>query len=247
MKKPEWWNEGGGYYNAQYLKSAILQNSIETVALLAIFWERELHLRTGAQVLDVGCGIGHVGIELARRGYAVTGVDINRLFLQRARRGAKKAGVAVRFVKADMRTLPFGAEFDAAFAVGPVIGNFAKESDDTRVFKEMARVLQEGGRVLVDQWKGRQSKKKRSWEEAQPDGSVKKITAWEEGGRAYVVMKHHSTQVRINYRIYTAPKLSRCFTSAGLSVVGTHFLDYWEFLPVSRKEAYRVIVVARKN
>ncbi len=36
-----------------------------------------MELELGASVLDVGCGTGRHSIELARRGYKVTGVDMS--------------------------------------------------------------------------------------------------------------------------------------------------------------------------
>lgn len=248
MKKPEWWEEDGGYYDKTYIESFTLRDSKKSVSLLANLLEKELRLRRGARVLDVGCGIGHVGIEVARRGCVVTGVDINRLFLRHARMGAREAGVVARFQRADMRALPFSAEFDAVFAVGPVVGNFTDESDNERVFAEMARVLSTGGRALVDQWKARPHLGKRSWKEKRPDGSVEKVTAWDdEGGRAHVVTEHRGKRVHINYRKYTAEELSRNFEAAGFSVTSVRYLDYWEFLPVPPSEAHRIVVTAEKT
>ena len=41
------------------------------------FIARELGLPAGARILDVGCGTGRHAVELARRGYRVTGVDLS--------------------------------------------------------------------------------------------------------------------------------------------------------------------------
>lgn len=247
MTKPEWWEEDGGYYDKTYIESHVLGDSKKTVSLLANLLWKELGLRRGARVLDVGCGIGHVGIELARRGCEVTGIDINRLFLRHARMGAREAGVVARFQRADMRALPFSAEFESVFAVGPTLGFFAKESDNARVFSEMARVLRPGGRVLIDQWKWRPHLKKRSWKETRPDGSVEKVTAWDdEGGRAHIMTEHRGKRVHINYRKYNVEELSRNFEAAGLSIASVLYLDYWEFLPVPPSEAHRIIVTAEK-
>ena len=40
-----------------------------------------LNIQPGSSVLDLGCGIGRHSLELARRGYQVTGVDRTRGYL----------------------------------------------------------------------------------------------------------------------------------------------------------------------
>lgn len=60
------------------------------------------------------CGTGRQAIELAKRGYSVTGVDLSEAMLKRAREKARAAGVEVNFIKADARALPFHNEFDLA-------------------------------------------------------------------------------------------------------------------------------------
>ncbi len=56
-----------------------------------------LGLTPPARVLDVGCGYGRHGVELARVGFEVTGVDISEVQLARARERAQGAEVAVDF------------------------------------------------------------------------------------------------------------------------------------------------------
>jgi SAM-dependent methyltransferase len=57
------------------------------------------------RVLDLGCGSGIWGVELARRGWQVTGVDIVRKALRRARERAENAGVEMRLVEGDVTRL----------------------------------------------------------------------------------------------------------------------------------------------
>lgn len=55
--------------------------------------------------LDLGTGSGIWGIELAKRGWQVTGIDIVEKALQRARDRVQQANVDVRLVKGDVTTL----------------------------------------------------------------------------------------------------------------------------------------------
>jgi len=68
-------------------------------------------------VLDAGCGTGRVAIELARRGYGVTGVDVDPAMLARARAKAPD----LRWIEADLASLDLGQAFDVVVAAGNVI------------------------------------------------------------------------------------------------------------------------------
>jgi SAM-dependent methyltransferase/mannose-6-phosphate isomerase-like protein (cupin superfamily) len=74
----------------------------------------------GGKVIDCGCGEGRDSIYLASRGFAVTGVDVARPALDRARTRAVAAGVRPTFLERDvteLRGLP-EASFDLAINMG---------------------------------------------------------------------------------------------------------------------------------
>ncbi|MFF3573414.1 class I SAM-dependent methyltransferase [Nocardia jiangxiensis] len=76
--------------------------------ILAAEFDQE---QAGAQppfgtALDLGCGTGRHAIELARRGWQVTGVDIVPKAIRLATRRARAAGVDARFLKGDITALP---------------------------------------------------------------------------------------------------------------------------------------------
>lgn len=54
------------------------------------------------RALDLACGEGRNAVWLARRGWDVTGVDFSPVAVDKARRMAAEAGVAARFVRADL-------------------------------------------------------------------------------------------------------------------------------------------------
>jgi 2-polyprenyl-3-methyl-5-hydroxy-6-metoxy-1,4-benzoquinol methylase len=75
----------------------------------------------GRSFLDVGCGPGRYGIELARRGAArCLGVDVSASMIEIARTEAEKAGVAARCAWEVSDFLSFATEerFDAVAAMG---------------------------------------------------------------------------------------------------------------------------------
>jgi SAM-dependent methyltransferase len=78
------------------------------------FIEQELGRDRSKRILDIGCGTGRHSVELARRGYNVTGVDLSPAMLERARANAATHGCRISFIQGDARSLPFMAEFDMA-------------------------------------------------------------------------------------------------------------------------------------
>ena len=81
------------------------------------FIEKELHFDKLLRILDVGCGTGRHAIELSKRGYDVTGVDLSESQLKRAREKAKAVGLSIDFQHQDARNLPFDGEFDVAIMI----------------------------------------------------------------------------------------------------------------------------------
>ncbi|HEY5700015.1 MAG TPA: class I SAM-dependent methyltransferase [Acidimicrobiales bacterium] len=69
-----------------------------------------------ASVLDAGCGTGRVGIELARRGIEVVGVDVDASMLATARRTAPE----LTWVQSDLTVLDLGRTFALVLLAGNV-------------------------------------------------------------------------------------------------------------------------------
>src|SRR5437016_3233995 len=97
----------------------------ERTATEVEFLCKTLKLKAGMRILDCPCGHGRHSIELARRGHDVTGQDINGFFLDQAKKAAAKAGVRVRWRKADMRRMPASGAFDVVLNLFTALGYFA--------------------------------------------------------------------------------------------------------------------------
>ena len=113
------------------------------------FIEKEIAFDRKARILDIGCGTGRHAIELARRGYAVTGVDLSESQVARAREKASAAGVRVDFRRLDARDLSFAGEFDLAIMICE--GAFPlMETDEMnyRILAGAARALGSPGKLI---------------------------------------------------------------------------------------------------
>ena len=80
-----------------YEENAFTKNTLQEVAFLL----NELSSPRGTTILNVGYGTGHHSIELARRSYAVTSLDLSRGMLAKAEEEASAAGVRVEWVLSD--------------------------------------------------------------------------------------------------------------------------------------------------
>jgi 2-polyprenyl-3-methyl-5-hydroxy-6-metoxy-1,4-benzoquinol methylase len=101
------------YFGEDWLNAAIRVSPEQTSGEVD-FVVDALGLAPASRVLDVACGHGRHSLELARRGYAVVGVDLSEPSLSIARQDAASRGLDVRFVRSDMRDMTFLEEFDAA-------------------------------------------------------------------------------------------------------------------------------------
>jgi len=114
------------------------------------FIESEVGGDRTVRILDVGCGTGRHAVELARRGYRVTGVDLSPSQIERARAKASAAGVAPDFRVGDARALPFNAEFGLAVMICE--GAFPlMETDEMNfeILRGAARALRPGGKLIM--------------------------------------------------------------------------------------------------
>ena len=81
------------------------------------FIEKEIGHDKNLRIIDIGCGTGRHSIELANRGYRVTGIDLSESQLNRAKEKAALAGVNVEFFRMDATRLDFDGEYDLALVI----------------------------------------------------------------------------------------------------------------------------------
>lgn len=142
----EYWNEQSGPKWVE--KQAELDRLLASLGTAAM---DRLPLRSGARVLDIGCGCGDTTLEIARRvgrnGFVV-GADVSAPMLGRARERAR--GLShVRFLEADVQAHRFEPPlFDAAFSRFGVMF-FA---DPAIAFANVRAALRPGGELSFVCW-----------------------------------------------------------------------------------------------
>jgi 2-polyprenyl-3-methyl-5-hydroxy-6-metoxy-1,4-benzoquinol methylase len=98
------------------------------------------------RLLEIGCGIGVDSIQLAKRGFQVTAIDLTENALALARQFAARRGVAIDFRLGNAERLDFPDQsFDAVYSFGVLHHTPGIE----RSVAEVRRVLRPGGTAYV--------------------------------------------------------------------------------------------------
>jgi len=100
------------------------------------------------KILDLCCGHGRHSLELARRGYNVTGYDLSDVLLGYAREKAKKGNLKVEFIEGDVRDLDYNEKFDIVLNLFTSFGYFDDEENE-EILNKINRALVPGGRLLI--------------------------------------------------------------------------------------------------
>ena len=106
------------------------------------------------RILDLGCGTGGHAIPLARRGYAVTGVDFSAQMLSTAQAKSAMTGLPIEFVVGDVRQMALGRTFDVVIAMFAVMSYQTSNADLAAAIHTARCHLLPGGLFVFDAWFG---------------------------------------------------------------------------------------------
>lgn len=111
---------------------------------------KTLEVRPGMEILDLCCGPGRHSLDLARRGYKVTGVDRTAHYLDIARDKAAWEGLEIEWVQEDMRRFVRTESFDIVLNMFTTFGYFEDMEDERKVVQNVFQSLKPGGRWIID-------------------------------------------------------------------------------------------------
>lgn len=145
MENKQWYESLFENYGQKYDNENFTQGTLGECD----FIESELNSVKTLEILDVGCGTGRHAIELSKRGYRVTGIDLSEAQLKRAREKAESSNLKIDFQKQDARNLPFSNQFDVAIMLCE--GGFPlMETDEMNfeILKSVTKSLRENSKFI---------------------------------------------------------------------------------------------------
>ncbi len=226
------------------------------------FWRRVASAARGP-VLELGCGTGRVSLPLARAGIRLVGIDRSAPMLDRAVRragGLRRTRVRTRtplskpesrtpprFVRGDIRTLPFEARaFAMVLAPYGILQSLVRPRDLTSALASVARVLAPGGTFGIDlvpdvpkwreyenrvQLRGRAGRAQLTLIESVSQDPARRLTTFEQ---TYVERRGDRTREHrfdLTFRTLSVPQMTRQLERAGFvvdAVLGDYHGRPWD-------------------
>ncbi|MDR2535315.1 MAG: class I SAM-dependent methyltransferase [Treponema sp.] len=255
--KKEWFNDE--YFWQQYApimfdakhweEVPMVADGITRLADLNLYSER--HRKSGGPyVLDLCCGFGRISLELARRGFIVTGVDITQAYLEIAQEDAAYENLVIEWIKADARSFKRPCYFDVVTNLYISFGYFERSEDDRLMVQNVFDSLKSGGTFIIETL-GKEIAVRdfveREWFTKAGCTVLTEYTAvdaWSSLKNRWVLLKDGAwIEHTFTQRLYAASELKRLLLDAGFS--GVEIYGDWKDAPYDHL-AEMLILVARK-
>jgi SAM-dependent methyltransferase len=217
MAKSNQWQDFYDRHAPHYDRGAFTHSTLAEVDFLL----EVLELPAGARILDIGCGTGRHAIELARRGFHVTAIDISSGMLMQAIAKARAARVEVEWVHSDASSYRAKEPFDAGLCLcGSALTMVDIEADpaehDTAILRGIAASLKPGATFVLTTPNGyRRIRELTGAEIASGDFDPATMTQMREDNFA---VRGAEGRMRYKERLYILPELIALLSRHGLEV-----------------------------
>lgn len=211
------------------------QSWVEETKSQADFICEVLNLKGNEKILDLACGFGRHSLELGRRGFSVTGVDITKDYIEEAKRQAKEAGINNSYYCMDVRDVSFENEFDVVLNMADgAIGYLEDDIENEKIFSAAGRALKKGGKYFIDICNGSYAQKHfpvRNWQYGEKAMALADFTWNKEkrmmyfGGMDLEYGKPVQRQTELHcdpIRLYSVDELKDIYKKYGMVVTGAY-------------------------
>ncbi|MCP4728049.1 MAG: class I SAM-dependent methyltransferase [bacterium] len=141
-----WYEE---WFGDDYVRLYTHRDEEESVEFMKTL-KKTLKIKREQKILDLCCGAGRYSIELAKRGYKVTGIDLSEELIMAALNKAEKNGLTIDFLIRDMRNIQFTEHFDGVVNMFTSFGYFKDDEENEKVIKGVADSLKHKGWFVLD-------------------------------------------------------------------------------------------------
>jgi len=243
-------NDWKRFFNADYAPKYDEEVFTRNTLLEVEFIAKELGLPRGARILDTGCGTCRHSIELANRGYRMTGVDISPAMLDIAKRKAGDAGVELELIEYDAVRMNFAEEFDGAIclcegAVSLLGGREEAENHDKVIIRRIYSALKPGSKLIISALSSIRWIRQLTVEGM--NSGAFDLTTMTAKTITYVKEESNEREIALYEKFYTPPEFAGLLAGAGFKVLGIYggeahnwgnnplSLEEWELMAICQK------------
>ncbi|KGX93558.1 methyltransferase [Pontibacillus halophilus JSM 076056 = DSM 19796] len=101
-------------------------------------------------VIDLGCGTGEITLQLAKKGFTMTGVDLSEAMLTIAQQKATKARQSIQWVAQDITAINLEESHDLAISYCDVVNYLGTSEQIQSFFARVYELLRPGGTFIFD-------------------------------------------------------------------------------------------------
>lgn len=241
------WEEFFDWHAPRYMENCFVTATLAEVDFLL----GVLSIPDGGSILDMGCGTGRHSVELARRGYVVTGIDISAGMLAQAKTAAAEAGVKVEFIQSDATGFRSEKLFDAAICIceGAFgLSDFHEDpiEHDSAILENISAALKPGAGFLLTALNGFRQIREHSQEDVD-SGRFDPITLTELVEE--IDLPEGTKKVRLQEKGYFPQELARLLEQTGFQVsnIWGGTAGDWGRRKIELDEMEIMVVALKKN
>lgn len=239
------WKEFFDSEAATYEENPFTKNTVTEVDFLLSLYP----LKPGATILDIGCGTGRHSIELAKRGYKMTGLDLSEGMLEVARKNSDD--LDIEWILADAKSFALDRIYDAAIclcegSLGLIEKGENPVEHDLTIYRNIAKHLKANAPLVVTCLNGysviRQLK-----DEFIADGRFNPATMVSNYMDEWS-LPSGTKQIQIYERLFIAPEVVSMLEQAGFVVDAVYggTAGYWGRRPLSLDEVEAMFCSRKK-